>query len=93
MKCDELKIENACVYGPVAKVYLAEKADAAIAELKAENRNLKRAMWMARANYCHNFRIDWYIRRHPGTKMTQSTMENILIVAELKCRAKAEECK
>ena len=34
MKCDELRIENACVYGPDAKVYLAEQVDAAIAELK-----------------------------------------------------------
>ena len=34
MKCDELRIENACVYGSDAKVYLAEQVDAAIAELK-----------------------------------------------------------
>ena len=34
MKCDELRIENAFVYGPDAKVYLAEQVDAAIAELK-----------------------------------------------------------
>lgn len=36
MKCDELRIENACVYGPDAKVYLAEQVDTAIAELKAK---------------------------------------------------------
>ena len=35
MKCDELRIENACVYGPDAKVYIAEQVDEAIAELKA----------------------------------------------------------
>ena len=34
MLCDELRIENDCVYGPDAKVYLAEQVDAAIAELK-----------------------------------------------------------
>ena len=40
MKCDELRIENACVYGPDAKVYLAEQVDAAIAEIKADINNV-----------------------------------------------------
>ena len=42
MKCDELRIENACVYGPDAKVYLAEQVDAAIAELKARIADLEK---------------------------------------------------
>ena len=54
-------------------------------------RATKRAMWLARANYCHNFRIDWYISRHPSSKMSQSTMENTLIIAEMNCRNKAKE--
>lgn len=37
MKCDELRIENACVYGPDAKVYLAEQVEAAIATLRGAN--------------------------------------------------------
>ena len=38
MLCDELRIENACVYGPDAKVYRAEQVDAAIEELKDAQR-------------------------------------------------------
>ena len=44
MKCDELRIEKACVYGPNEKVYLAEQVNEAIEELKqfAEDACLER---------------------------------------------------
>ena len=53
MKCDELKYER---LGDANKTYPASTLvirkqfdDTAIAELKDENRRLKRALWMARA--------------------------------------------
>ena len=49
MKCDELKIYKAYEFGG-AYVYQINEVDAAIAELKEENRRLKRALWLARAN-------------------------------------------
>ena len=45
MKCDELRIENACVYGPDAKVYLAEQVDTAIAELKQKLESVQASMY------------------------------------------------
>jgi len=53
MKCDKLKAFN-CVESDVQDfceprlVYSKSEVDAAIAELKDENRKLKRALWMAR---------------------------------------------
>lgn len=41
MKCDELRVENACVYGPGAKVYLVEKVDAILAKKDKEIAELK----------------------------------------------------
>lgn len=80
-----------------AKLYEAEKArieaGADAADYYQQNRRLKRALWIARANYCHNFRVDWYISRHPHSKMRQSVMENTLIMAEMNCRKKAMEYK
>ena len=57
MKCDELKmygmgdptIDDDCTMYRVADV------DEAIAELKAENERLQRAMWLARANDASSF--------------------------------------
>lgn len=65
MKCDELidydimdieamdderleKSESGKIQ--VTRVYIKSEVDTAIAELKAENRKLKRALWMARAS-------------------------------------------
>lgn len=53
MKCDELKDYD---YDPDfpfqsrGRFYVADEVEAAIAELKAENRKLKRALWLARAD-------------------------------------------
>ncbi len=61
------------------------------ADKDKELRAMKRALWLARANYCHHFRVDWYLRRHPDTKRSRSIMENTLIIAEMACRKKAKE--
>lgn len=45
MKCDDLEIKYV---GYGMGFYPTEDVDAAIAELKAENRRLKRALWLAR---------------------------------------------
>ena len=50
MKCDELETEQWLDYGgEPMPCYPAKDVDAAIVELKAENRRVKRAMWLARA--------------------------------------------
>lgn len=46
MKCDKLEIKYV---GYGMGFYPTEDVDAAIAELKDENRRLKRALWLARA--------------------------------------------
>lgn len=57
MKCDELKAYKADVtipvYGTIAdtEVYLKDKADAAIAELKVENENLKESNGFLRSGF------------------------------------------
>jgi hypothetical protein len=58
---------------------------------RVQFKSTKRDLWLARANYCHNFRVDWYLSRHPHSKMSQSVMENTLIMAEMNCRKKARE--
>ena len=72
MKCDELKTETIVPQGTTItlQMYPKGEVDAAIAELKAENRTLKRALWLARAEraiekqnhfaLCHNHSIDLY---------------------------------
>ena len=64
MKCDELQYER---LGDANKTYPASTlvirkqfVDAAIAELKAENRKLKRALWLARANTAESEARGWY---------------------------------
>ena len=73
-----------------AQVYLKSEVDTAIAELKRENRKLKRALWLARA-WGANQRTKYLdlfltgrahaIRKYKWIKITS------------KCRAKAEEYK
>ena len=94
MKCDELRIENACVYGPDAKVYLAEQVDEAITELKNEiNRKeaveqrwfeqcmearseairLKRALWLARAEWARSSALSYHlIEDHPNKDIAET---------------------
>lgn len=52
MLCDELKAETVVPQGTsiTLQMYGKCEVDAAIAELKAENRKLKRALWLARAS-------------------------------------------
>lgn len=50
MKCDELKPICYIDAYSTMPVYGAKEVDAAIAELKAENVRLKRALWLARAD-------------------------------------------
>lgn len=73
MKCDELKWKwayfpyldapekqhESAVNAGYVKVLLKAEVDAAIAELNAENRRLKRALWLARANRAIE-KIAWF---------------------------------
>lgn len=53
MKCDKLKAEPMIINDDYTALYYPkESVDAAIAELKAENRKLKHALWLARAHFC-----------------------------------------
>ena len=56
MKCDELEIKYV---GYGMGFYPTEDVDAAIEELKAYNRRLKRALWLARANRALE-KIAWF---------------------------------
>ncbi len=64
MKCDELKDYD---YDPDfpfqsgGRFYDADEVDAAIAELKDENRRLKRALWLARADRAHVTTLLWNV--------------------------------
>lgn len=89
------------------EVYLKDSVDEAIAELKAklveqdaENRRLKRALWIARAELCHRLDVDRYLRKHINSWYNENcltfaeacvAMEVKMSKAESKCRAKAEE--
>ena len=59
MKCDELKYEklgDIMPFYPRSTLVIRKQfVDAAIAELKAENRKLKRALWLARASDASSF--------------------------------------
>ena len=57
MKCDELK-PLMCAHEPnVRPMYDKYEVDAAIAELQAENRRLRRALYKACANWAMNARM------------------------------------
>ena len=73
-----------------SRVYLKEDVDAAIAELKAklveqdaENRRLKRALWLARS----------YRGRDNSILLPSKFMRNVWDNIERKCLKKAEEYK
>jgi hypothetical protein len=74
----------------------------AIDELNAENRKLKRALWLARAEICRRFDVDRYLRNHRNSWYNENcltwndacvAMDVKMCKAERKCRAKAEEYK
>jgi hypothetical protein len=90
---EKLKAENERLKNELHYIDEVTEGQAGLAVWTYEEnlRETKHALWLARANYCHNFRIDLYRRRRPGTKRSQSIMENLLIIAEMKCRKKAAE--
>lgn len=75
----------------------AESVDAGM-----ENRGLKRALWIARAELCHRLDVDRYLRKHRNSWYNENcltwaeaceAMEVKMCKAESKCLAKAEEFK
>ena len=65
-----------------------------------ENRRLKRALWLARAELCRRLDVDRYLRKHIDSWYNENcltwaeacvAMEVKMCKAESKCRAKAEE--
>ena len=73
----------------------AESVDAGM-----ENRRLKRALWIARAELCRRLDVDRYLRKHINSWYNENcltwaeacvAMEVKMCKAESKCRAKAEE--
>lgn len=75
----ELKaIESAtAVIGNVYLVYTKDSVDAAIAELKAENRKLKRALWMARKAHAVAMFAYWdsHYRDNPNAVYRNRTID------------------
>ena len=84
MKCEDLKAEPMIINDDYTALYYPkDSVDAAIAELKAENRKLKRALWMARAERA----------RDNSILLPSKFMRNVWDNVERKCRAKAKEYK
>lgn len=72
MKCDKLKAEPMIINDDYTALYYPkESVDAAIAELKAENRKLKHALWMARAKKARFLAM--IIDCHPYTQVLHFT--------------------
>ena len=116
MKCDKLEEWYAGQFSPSARVYGASDVNEAIAELKAENaelkqklenvqasmyadvvdanmdnRRLRRALWIARAERAKAMSVYWYVKRTEISNWEEfnskwNKIENL-------CRAKAEEYK
>ena len=73
------------------------EADAVIAEKDAENRRLRRALWLSRLQSLRNFSVLAYFQmiRAKGkeSSMDFNEMAYRIDLARVKCRAKAEEFK
>lgn len=93
MKCDELKAYNVVVTDECAdyicgqqqlsfEAYAAEDVDVAIEELKDENRRLKRALWLARADRA---------MAEPYSVLNDVMTSNRWVKALNKLKAKSEE--
>ncbi len=109
MKCDELKPlvfslkDLAYIDEPAVEknfgnphdhaVYKATEVDAAIAELKSENRRLKRALWLARAAMCRTYDICTYFIEHPESKRRFKDFLVLIQKAAATAAIKAEEYK
>ena len=78
------------------------EAGADAADYYQENRKLKRTLWLTRAEICHRFDVDRYLRNHRNSWYNENcltladtcvAMDVKMCKAESKCRAKAEEYK
>ena len=83
-------------------ISMVHQKDKEIAELKAENERLKRALWIARAELCRRLDVDRYLRKHINSWYNENcltwteacdSMEVKMCKAESNCRAKAEKFK
>jgi len=101
MKCDELK---AYTYDDMLdgnadvdiEYYPKSEVGAAIEELKAENRGLKRALWLARAEWARSSSLSYHlIESHPNKDVaaTYKRKANKWEKVKDKCLKKAEEYK
>lgn len=104
MKCDELKYENLGdmmpFYPRSTLVIRKQFVDAAIAELKDDNRRLKRALWMARSRRAFaEARYNNQIARRYEDRNEKTIAEcyDKKVAkwknSDRKCRAKAKEYK
>ena len=83
-------------------IYMVAQLKAKLVEHESENRRLKRALWMARAELSHRLDVDRYLRKHRNSLYNENcltwaeacvAMEVKMCKAESKCLAKAEEYK
>lgn len=85
--------ENPCK--ECSQVYLKSEADKVIAEKDAENRRLKRTLWLARARTAYlEFRLFVNDSVYTDDNIEANNAERMAIKwqkVERKCRAKAEE--
>lgn len=73
-----------------------------INQLLWKEKRLKRELWLSRAEICHRFDVDRYLRNHRNSWYNENcltfddacdVMDVKMCKAESKCRAKAEEYK
>ena len=89
----ELKADYASNMWPDMKVYFVEDVDRYIAEIKADNRKLKRALWLARAEWARSSALSYHLlESHPNKDVaaTYKRKANKWEKAKEKCLAKAE---
>lgn len=78
MKCDELETEQWLDYGgEPMPCYPAKDVDEAIAELKSENRKLKRVLWTARKAHAVAMFAYWdsHYRDNPNAVYRNRTVD------------------
>jgi hypothetical protein len=105
MQMSELKVASCFEFEKVLSgksnklFYSKAEVDATIAELKAQNKRLKRALWLARANFCarsceffSGIMSHCLIGQEDLYKRCEKK-KNKYLNAMYKCRAKAEEYK
>ena len=99
MKCDELETEQWLDYGgEPMPCYPAKDVDEAIAELKSENRKLKRVLWTARKAHAVAMFSYWdsHYRDNPNAVYRNRTVDWLrnrwLLILDC-CIKKEEEYK